>query len=38
MAKTRLCYEYRELLKDYLESTMEIDLYPFWAKSLSGRG
>ena len=27
MAKTMLCYEYRELLKDYLESPEEIDLY-----------
>jgi len=27
MEKTRLCYEYAELLRDYLESPEEIDLY-----------
>lgn len=27
MEKNRLCYEYRELLRDYLESPEEIDLY-----------
>lgn len=27
MEKNNLCYEYRELLRDYLESPEEIDLY-----------
>ena len=27
MDKNRLCYEYRELLRDYLESPAEMDLY-----------